>query len=287
MLPTLVVDEEQRRAERLALRRALERARWRQDQLDLAVDPARRVALERRQADDVRDVGDVEPALHGGDAMGRHAAHPPPSEAHFAAALASRTLERMAGIGEPRVLYLAPGLAGLKTSLTSLFGLDSVLRWGRGGEGYVERVHFERRPVWIDLGPRARALVRQPLGARRNPRSRSSDVGAYESARRASLEALDGVVYVADSQPARDLANVEHLELLASDLSHVGRDPAHVPLVFQLNKRDMPRIHAIEELRARLPWPGASDYIPTVAPTGRGVAEALRRLLELVTASAS
>jgi hypothetical protein len=68
------------------------------------------------------------------------------------------------------------------------------------------------------------------------------------------------------------------------DLLEVGRDPDAVPLVFQLNKRDLPNILSVAEMTSVLTW-GRCDYEETVATQGLGVPRALDRLLDLIAST--
>jgi hypothetical protein len=101
---------------------------------------------------------------------------------------------------------------------------------------------------------------------------------------RAFLEKADGIIYLADSQPERCEVQLRHIEQFRFYWREVGRDPDSVPLVFQLNKRDLPNISTIEQLKQELTWPGAK-YVPSIATEGKGVGRALNVLLEQVKRS--
>ena len=66
------------------------------------------------------------------------------------------------------------------------------------------------------------------------------------------LKGVDGVVFVADSQPARLDANLESLDNLRENLTERGYDLESLPFVVQYNKRDLPGAMPVEELRALL-----------------------------------
>ena len=70
---------------------------------------------------------------------------------------------------------------------------------------------------------------------------------------------MDGVVFVADSQPARLDANLESLDNLRENLVERGYDLESLPFVVQYNKRDLPGAMPVEELRALLNVTGAPD----------------------------
>lgn len=87
------------------------------------------------------------------------------------------------------------------------------------------------------------------------------------------------VVFVVD--PIRERFNAEMLGVLERDLTLAGRDPASIPLVFQLNKQDLiARGEAPPIDRTGLEWP-VCDYVESSAISGDGVRRALERAIEL------
>jgi hypothetical protein len=102
-------------------------------------------------------------------------------------------------------------------------------------------------------------------------------------ATRLFLPSLDGALLVLDSQPERFEQCVGRVEQLHTDIVDAGRDPASIPVVFQLNKRDLPNATPLAGMTAALRWPGRCAYVESVAPRGRGVGEALDALIALLT----
>ncbi len=88
----------------------------------------------------------------------------------------------------------------------------------------------------------------------------------YEQTRNSVLNGADGVVFVADSSPDRQDANVESWKSCKESLMKTGRDPEHFPLVLQYNKRDLYDAVAPflidEKLKTNLP------AFPTCASSG-------------------
>jgi hypothetical protein len=108
----------------------------------------------------------------------------------------------------------------------------------------------------------------------------------YRLSRRAVLQGLDGIVFVADSHPAREEANHESLADLGTHLVTLGLSPEQLrrlPWVFQYNKRDVAAAVPVERLRSALN-PGGSPEFESVASEGRGVAETLRSICKAVLA---
>ena len=103
------------------------------------------------------------------------------------------------------------------------------------------------------------------------------------------LTGLDGLVFVADSQPTRERSNRESIEDLATNLVTLGLSGdqlRRLPRVFQWNKRDVPGAIPVERLRAQLN-PGGAPEFEAVACQGRGVSETLRAMCKAVLARLS
>ncbi|MDE0075816.1 MAG: gliding-motility protein MglA [Gammaproteobacteria bacterium] len=106
----------------------------------------------------------------------------------------------------------------------------------------------------------------------------------FESRRRILLEGVDGVVLVADYQIDRDEANDEAMQSLYETLEARGCDVSRLPFVIQYNKRDLPGIVPVQQLRARLNPAGVPDF-ESVATEGKGVFETLAAVSRLVVQS--
>ena len=101
-----------------------------------------------------------------------------------------------------------------------------------------------------------------------------------DQGRRVRREGIDGVVFVADSQPARLDANVESMSDLEDNLVENGYALEKIPLVLQYNKRDLPGVSDLTELRAALNPRGAPE-LEAAAASGRGVFETLKAVSRL------
>jgi signal recognition particle receptor subunit beta len=62
----------------------------------------------------------------------------------------------------------------------------------------------------------------------------------YEASRRLVLRGADGLVFVADSSPERVEGNMDSLASMRCHLQSFSLSPEQLPLVVQLNKRDLP-----------------------------------------------
>jgi len=92
---------------------------------------------------------------------------------------------------------------------------------------------------------------------------------------------VDGVVYVADSQIERMEANIESLENLRDNLAEQNYDLDKLPYCVQYNKRDLPNVAPVEELREMFNPTKVPDF-EAVATTGYGVFNTLKAVAKLV-----
>ena len=95
------------------------------------------------------------------------------------------------------------------------------------------------------------------------------------------LSNADGVVLVLDSQSGALERNRQSLADLREHMKDNRLDPARVPIVLQLNKRDLPSAMDPAQLLDELGLAGA-DYVEAVASEGRGVMETLKQATRAV-----
>lgn len=76
-------------------------------------------------------------------------------------------------------------------------------------------------------------------------------------------------------------ANLESISNLEDNLKEQGFDLAKIPYVLQLNKRDLPGILPVEELKRQLQVKG-EPCIEAVAPQGIGVLPTLKAVARQV-----
>jgi signal recognition particle receptor subunit beta len=102
---------------------------------------------------------------------------------------------------------------------------------------------------------------------------------AFDKSRRVILRGADGIVFVVDSQRESFFDNVASAENLDDNLRLQGRDPKSLPLVVQLNKRDLPNAATVEQLTVALEIPETAHVVEAVATTGEGVYETLKDIV--------
>lgn len=103
----------------------------------------------------------------------------------------------------------------------------------------------------------------------------------YNATRKLVLRGVDGVVFVADSQRAKQDENLESLKNLYDNLQEYGYDADELPLVIQFNKRDLPDVLTVAELQASLN-PKNRPYFEASAVNGTGVFDTLKMIIKLV-----
>lgn len=103
----------------------------------------------------------------------------------------------------------------------------------------------------------------------------------YEESRKIILKGADGVVFVADSHPARRVANEESMEDLKRNLHIYGLDIRTIPLVIQYNKRDLSNAMDVAEMRIDLNFLKVPEF-EAVASEGTGVIETFQKITRMV-----
>ena len=76
-------------------------------------------------------------------------------------------------------------------------------------------------------------------------------------------------------------ANFESLDNLRENLIEQGYDLDKLPFVIQYNKRDLPNLIPVEQLRRELNLTGVLDF-EACASTGEGVFETLKAVAKLI-----
>jgi len=103
----------------------------------------------------------------------------------------------------------------------------------------------------------------------------------YNATRKLVLRGVDGVVFVADSQPDKMDENIESLANLMENLEEYGYRPEDLPIVIQLNKRDLPNVLPVDQLNAQLN-PHNLPTFEASATVGNGVFDTLKLIIRLV-----
>jgi len=174
-----------------------------------------------------------------------------------------------------KIVYYGPGMSGKTTNLEYIHSkMDPSL----AGE-LVSLKTKEDRTIFFDF---MQIEVGRIKG--KKPKFNLYTVPGqvyYASSRKVILNGVDGIVFVADSQPHRMEGNVETLLDLESNLKADGHSLEKFPWVIQYNKRDLPNAVAKEELDKKLNFFGVPSF-EACAVNGDGVFDTLKSVINLV-----
>jgi signal recognition particle receptor subunit beta len=173
-----------------------------------------------------------------------------------------------------KVVYYGPALSGKTTNLQALFQkIDSKVR-GR----LMTLDTKDDRTLFFDMMPvyfRTQTGVKVKIKLYTVPGQ-----VMHESTRRIVLQGTDAVAFVADSRRGETASTLSYWQNMLKNLEANGLDYRSLPIVIQMNKRDLPDARGDDELsdlRSELQPP----VLPAVAIRGDGVVETLYALLQL------
>jgi hypothetical protein len=171
-----------------------------------------------------------------------------------------------------KLVYYGPALSGKTTNLQKLHEL--LDESGRGKMVTLDTtddrtLYFDFLPV--TFGTQSGFAVKLKLFT-------VPGQVMHKSTRKVVLAGADAVAFIADSQRASASANAYSWRDMEANLKSNGIDFEAIPKVVQFNKRDLPDIKPLEEIRAA--WGGIPTF-PSVATRGEGVLETFRELLRL------
>jgi len=173
-----------------------------------------------------------------------------------------------------KVVYYGPALSGKTTNLQALYQKISPEVRGR----LMSLDTKDDRTLFFDMMPvffKTEAGVKVKLRIFTVPGQ-----VIHESTRRIVLQGTDAVIFVADSRRGESAATLAYWNNMLKNLEANGLDYRTLPIVIQLNKRDLPdarREDELGDLRKVIRPP----MVPAVAVRGEGVAETLWALLSL------
>jgi signal recognition particle receptor subunit beta len=176
-----------------------------------------------------------------------------------------------------KIVYYGAGLGGKTTNLQWIF--DQTL--AKTGGKMISLATESDRTLFFDFLP-------LDLGSIRGFKTRFHLYTVpgqvfYDASRKLILRGVDGVIFVADSQEERMDANIEALDNLAENMREHNYDFAKIPYVLQLNKRDLPNVLSVDELKKSLMRKNEPVF-EAVAFKGVGVFETLKEVGRMVLA---
>lgn len=172
-----------------------------------------------------------------------------------------------------KIVYYGPGLGGKTTNVKMLHERLPAERRGR----LLSIATEQERTLFFDFMPVDLGQV-NGFTTRFHLYTVPGQI-YYRRSRRAVLQGVDGIVFVADSQVERMEANVESMQNLYDNMSEYGYDLTKIPFIIQYNKRDLPNAAPIRDLQAALNpgWPiddaPSQKIIPDPAHPGENLVE--------------
>jgi mutual gliding-motility protein MglA len=174
-----------------------------------------------------------------------------------------------------KIVYYGPGLCGKTTNLQYIYERTNPEAKGK----MISLATETERTLFFDFLPLSLGEIRG-FKTRFHLYTVPGQV-FYDASRKLILKGVDGVIFCADSQIERLEANQESLDNLRTNLAEQGYSLEKIPYVIQYNKRDLPNVVAVEELRELLNPMQVPDY-ESVARTGVGVFDTLKAVSKLV-----
>jgi signal recognition particle receptor subunit beta len=171
-----------------------------------------------------------------------------------------------------KIVYYGPALSGKTTNLQQLHALMDPASRGK----MVTLDTADDRTLYFDFLP-IQFGTRSGFAIKLKVFTVPGQV-MHKSTRKVVLAGADAVAFIADSQRSSASANAYSFRDMEANLKSNGIDFATVPKVVQFNKRDLPDIKPLSEIRAA--W-GDVPTFPAVAMRGEGVIETFRELLRL------
>jgi signal recognition particle receptor subunit beta len=173
-----------------------------------------------------------------------------------------------------KVVYYGPALSGKTTNLQALYQkIDPAVR-GR----LMTLDTKDDRTLFFDMLPvffKTAAGLKVKLKLYTVPGQ-----VIHESTRRIVLQGTDAIAFVADSRRSEAASTLAYWNNMLKNLEANGLDYKTLPIVVQLNKKDLPETREESELDdlRRLVQP---PMVPAVAIRGEGVVETLWSLLTI------
>jgi len=175
-----------------------------------------------------------------------------------------------------KIVYYGPGMSGKTTNLKHVFSkVPGHLR----GE-MVSLATEDERTLFFDFLPLDLGTV-QGFKTRFHLYTVPGQV-FYNASRKLILRGVDGIVFVADSAPNRLRANAESMRNLRENLQEHGIDVRDVPIVLQINKRDLPDALPTAMIRSVIDPKGELQLFEAMSDKGVGVFETLKTVSRLV-----
>ena len=172
-----------------------------------------------------------------------------------------------------KVVYYGPALSGKTTNLVMLHELMNADARGR----MVTLDTKDDRTLYFDFLP----IEFETVGGFSVKIKLFTVPGQvmHKSTRKVVLAGADAVVFVADSQKSAASANAYSFRDMEANLKANGFDFDRIPKVVQFNKRDLPDVKSLQDIKDA--WKEIPTF-PAIATKGEGVIETFRELMRVL-----
>ncbi len=169
-----------------------------------------------------------------------------------------------------KVVYYGPALSGKTTNLQQLHRLIQPDARGK----MVTLDTTDDRTLYFDFLP-IQFGTANGFSVRMKLFTVPGQV-MHKSTRKIVLAGVDAIAFIADSQQGSSSANAYSWRDMEANLKANGIDFQQLPKVIQFNKRDLPEVKPLADIRKA--W-GDIPAFPAIAMRGEGVLETFRELL--------
>lgn len=177
-----------------------------------------------------------------------------------------------------KIVYYGPGLCGKTTNVKFIYAGTNPDARGK----LISLETKQERTLFFDFLPLSLPKIRG-FKTRLHLYTVPGQL-FYSASRKLIMKGADGVVFVADSQRERREANIISFEDLKENLESYDMSLDTIPFVIQYNKRDLPNILPVEEMRADLnPGRRYPDFEAVAADrNGPGVFDTLKSVVKMI-----
>ncbi len=177
-----------------------------------------------------------------------------------------------------KIVYYGPGLCGKTTNVKFIYAGTNPDARGK----LISLETKQERTLFFDFLPLSLPKIRG-FKTRLHLYTVPGQL-FYSASRKLIMKGSDGVIFVADSQRERREANLISFEDLIENLAAYDMSIDSIPFVIQYNKRDLPNVMSVEELRADLnPQGKYPDFEATAADrNGPGVFDTLKSVVKMI-----
>ncbi len=177
-----------------------------------------------------------------------------------------------------KIVYYGPGLCGKTTNVKFIYAGTNPDARGK----LISLETKQERTLFFDFLPLSLPKIRG-FKTRLHLYTVPGQL-FYSASRKLIMKGADGVIFVADSQRERYEANIISMEDLKENLDAYGMSLDSIPFVVQYNKRDLPNISPVEDLRELLnPGHKYPDFEAVAADrNGPGVFDTLKSVVKMI-----